>query len=285
MLGQQFLSNYAAVLADGVRGGVLLAFSQDHYEMQNVDVRQYTVSATIRQKADNGTWTVTGVYGPQSDNDKLQFLDEIRAVKQQALDSWVILGDFNLIYRACDKNNSRLNHRLMNRFRWVLDELELKELHLHGRQFTWTSETDNPTLTKIDHVFCTRDWEMAHIDCYLQAIGTSVSDHCPMVLTCAPFHRHYKGFRFESFWLHQPGFLDLVKATWDQPVYSSNKARLLHIKLARLGKQLRAWSKHRVEELKQQAELAERIVMQLDQIQDQRQLTEDELFLRRLAKN
>lgn len=188
-LGPQFLNNYAALLADGVRGGGLLVFSQDHYEMQDIDVRQYSVSATVRRKSDNGVWTVTGVYGPQSDSDKLQFLEEIRAVRQRALNSWVILGDFNLIDRACDKNNSRINHRLMNRFRWVLDELELKELYLHGRQFTWTSEIDNPTQTKIDHVFCTRDWEEAHTDCYLQAIGTSISDHCPVVLTCKPFQR------------------------------------------------------------------------------------------------
>ncbi|KAF8730243.1 hypothetical protein HU200_017221 [Digitaria exilis] len=284
-LGPQFLGNYAVVPAIGVRGGVLLALSQDHYEMQNVVVRQYSVTVTVHRKADNGVWTLTRVYGPQGDNDKLQFLNEIRDIKTQALASWVILGDFNLIYRSCDKNNSRINHRLMNSFRWILDELELKEIHLHGRQFTWTSETANPTQTKIDHILCTRDWELQHTDCYLQAIGTSVSDHCPMVMTCKPFHRQYKGFRFESYWLKQQGFMDLVKAIWDRPTHSNNKARVLHIKLARLGKALRNWSKQRVEELKQQAQLAEQIVFQLDQDQEHRQLTEDEVSLRHLAKN
>lgn len=209
-LGSQFLGNYAAVPADGIRGGIIIACLQDHYELQQVDIRQYSVTAIIRRKADNGVWSLTGVYGPQGDNDKLQFLAEIRAVKQHTLDRWMILGDFNLIYRSTQKNNNRINHRLMNSFRWVLDELELKEIHLHGRQFTWTSETDNPTQTKIDHVFCTREWELEHPDCYLQSIGTSVSDHCPMVLTCTPFNRCYRGFRFESFWINQPGFLELI---------------------------------------------------------------------------
>lgn len=284
-LGPQFLNNYATLLADGVRGGILLAFSQDHYELQNADVRVFSVTAMVRRKTDNSVWTITGVYGPQSDSDKLLFLDEIRSVRQHVMASWVILGDFNLIYRACDKNNARVNHRLMNRFRWILDELELKELHLHGRQFTWSSETDNPTQTKIDHVFYTQEWEAEHPHCYLQAIGTSVSDHCPMVLACKPFHRRYKGLRFESFWLKQQGFLDQVKASWDRPVHSNNKARVLHIKLARLAKALRIWSAQRVEDLKSQVQLAERIVLHLEQIQDQRQLTEAELALRRLAKN
>lgn len=73
------------------------------------------------------------MYGPQGDADKLQFLTEIRVVRQQMLQKWVILGYFNMIYTACDKNNARINLRLMNSFKSILDELELKELHLHGR--------------------------------------------------------------------------------------------------------------------------------------------------------
>jgi hypothetical protein len=45
----------------------------------------------------------------------------------------------------------------MHRFKSALDNLELKEIHLHGRKYIWSSETDSPTLTKIDHVFCTKE--------------------------------------------------------------------------------------------------------------------------------
>lgn len=173
----------------------------------------------------------------------------------------------------------------MNSFRWVLDELELKELHLHGRHFTWTSETSNPTQTKIDHVFYTRESEMDHPDWYLQAIGTSGSDHCPMILTCTPFNHRYRGFRFEAFWLRQPGFLEVVKESWERPAVSHNKARTLHIKLSRLAKALKAWGHSWVDELKQQAALAEQSELQLDQLQEQRQLSQDEISLRKLAKD
>lgn len=101
--GQQFLGNYAGIPAAGVRGGVIIACSQDHNELTQVDVRQYSVTDTIGSKVDNGTWSISGVYSPQGDNEKVQFLDEIRAVRQQTLDKWMILGDFNLIYRSCNK--------------------------------------------------------------------------------------------------------------------------------------------------------------------------------------
>jgi hypothetical protein len=45
----------------------------------------------------------------------------------------LLLRDFNLIYRARDKNNTIVNRTLMSRFKSVLDDLELKELHLYGR--------------------------------------------------------------------------------------------------------------------------------------------------------
>jgi hypothetical protein len=39
-------------------------------------------------------------------------------------------GNSNLIYKAEDKNNDRLNRHLMRGFRDMLEELELSEIHL-----------------------------------------------------------------------------------------------------------------------------------------------------------
>jgi hypothetical protein len=143
------------------------------------------------------------------------------------------MGDFNMIYRASDKSSDRVNTRLINRFRALLDDLEVKALHLHGRRFTWSSGTANPSQMKIDHVFVTREGELAHADAHLQAMGTSLSDHSPLLLSCSPFHRNYKGFHFEACWLKMPGLKELVAESWNQPIRSGNKARTLHIKLAR----------------------------------------------------
>jgi len=48
----------------------------------------------------------------------------------------MVCGDFNLIYMASDKNNGRLHRGLMRRFREVIDDLQLDEIHLSGRLFT-----------------------------------------------------------------------------------------------------------------------------------------------------
>jgi exonuclease III len=128
--------SYATLPADGTRGGVLLAYYHDDYSLANIDTKQHTIIATIQHRTDLTSWTITVVYSPQGDAAKLEFLQEIKQIKQRAYSKWLILGDFNLICRASDKNTGRVNRRLMSSFSHILDELELKELHLHGRRFT-----------------------------------------------------------------------------------------------------------------------------------------------------
>jgi hypothetical protein len=194
------------------------------------------------------------------------------------------LGDFNLIYRACDKSNTRINRRLLQTCTSVLDELEVKEFHLHGRRFTWSRGTANPTQTKIDHVFSSREWELSHGDSHLQALGSSMSDHCPLLLTCSPSQRKYQGFRFEAYWLKFPEFHEQVVKSWTMPVSSGNKAHALHIKLARLAKDLKRWNRTRIAALKKKSADTQQLVMHIDQLQDQRPLTNAEIQERKQAK-
>jgi hypothetical protein len=133
--------------AQGTRGGILVACSQEFYRLSEIDVRQFSVTATNTQMVDKEKWTLTTVYAPQIEMEKISLMDEIRALKQTAHERWLLLGDFNLIYMASDKNNSNINHRLMNRFRLCLEKIEMKPIHLHDRRYTWTSGTLNSTVT------------------------------------------------------------------------------------------------------------------------------------------
>jgi hypothetical protein len=79
------------------------------------------------------------VYGPQGDLEKKMFIREIKQLKGSVLPQWLLLGDFNMIYKPQDKNNGNLNRSLMARFRRALNFLEVKEIDLVGRKFTWSN--------------------------------------------------------------------------------------------------------------------------------------------------
>ena len=107
---------------------------------------------------ENVSWCITGVYGPQTDPVKIAFMQEISDLKQHMMDQWLMLGDFNLIYRVEDKNNNRINIPMLNRFKNTIDNLQLAPLELFGRRFTWCNDQQNPTMTKIDHFLAMAEW-------------------------------------------------------------------------------------------------------------------------------
>ena len=96
----------------------------------------------------------------------------------------MVLGDFNMIIRATDKYNTNINRRMMGKFRDFVDDHELKEMYMHGRRYTWSSERDASTLTKIDRVLTTVDWELDNAEYLLQALSMGVSDHAPLLYKC-----------------------------------------------------------------------------------------------------
>jgi exonuclease III len=140
-------------------------------------------SITTRVSQTNGQhWWLTCVYGPQGNDAKIQFLQELHDIRAPCLGPWLVAGDFNLIYRDEDKNNSNLNRAMMGRFRKLIHDLALKELHLHGRKFTWSNHQDFPTLVRLDRVLCSVDWEDIFPNCLLQSTASDDSDHCPLLL-------------------------------------------------------------------------------------------------------
>lgn len=146
-LGDRYADNYVVLPAAGTRGGILLAVDRDHYSITLRELGIYTVTARIATCNGLVEWFLTAVYGPQDDQAKLQFLGELRWLKHSVSDKWLIIGDFNMILNATDKSNTNLNRRLMGAFRDAVRDLELKELNLRGRTFTWTNDH---TQTRID---------------------------------------------------------------------------------------------------------------------------------------
>jgi exonuclease III len=193
-IGAKFIDSYAVLPAEQTRGGILLAVNEDFFEISNILLHSHAITATITMRADGLQWQITVVYGPQGDAQKLEFLQELQSIPPPDHERWLILGDFNLIYQAEDKNNTNLNRRLMGSFKAAIDELGLKEIRLNGRRFTWTNEQDSPTMTRIDRIFCTPEWELLFPSCFLHSLPSLMSDHTPLLLQGELESRHSPSF-------------------------------------------------------------------------------------------
>jgi exonuclease III len=199
--------------SQGTRGGVLVACRDGAYSVIESLVHDFTVSVKLQEEG-GAQWWFTGVYGPHQDPLKHSFLQELRDVRETCAGPWVIAGDFNQIYNSEDKNNANINRAMMGRFRRLIHDLELKEIPLVGRKFTWSNERNVPTLVKLDHVFCTASWEEIHPDCILHSNSSELPDHCPLALHLNEDVKGKRIFHFESFWTKIPDFLETMATSW-----------------------------------------------------------------------
>ena len=211
-LGSDF-TGYLALPSVGASGGILVAW-RHHVGISGAQ-RVDNFSMSIQFSTDNGqTWWLTCVYGPQGNEDKIQFLQELRDIRVTCQGPWMIAGDFNLIYKDEDKNNVNYNRAMMGRFRRFINDLALKEIPLHGRKYTWSNQQDSPTLVKLDRVLCSVDWEDKFPNCLLQSLASEDSDHCPLLLGLQNNKVGRRRFHFESFWTKLDGFQEAVAAAW-----------------------------------------------------------------------
>lgn len=236
-LGSSF-SHYVFAPSVGASGGILTAWKHDLGPAISTRVDTYSSSVQF-QPANKASWWLTCVYGPQGNNEKIQFLQELREIRSACTGPWVIAGDFNLIYKEDDRNNANLNRAMMGRFRRTLNDLALKELPLNGRNSPGVGEGHPQHL---DRVFCTIDWENEFPNYLLQSTASMDSDHCPLLLGLSDLLPGKGRFHFESFWPQLEGFQEVVTEAWNSVEARYCPLETLSWKLKALTKALQSWS-------------------------------------------
>ena len=71
---------------------------------------------------------------------------------------------------------------MMGRFRRCITDLDMKELYLNGRRYTWSNEGMEATLENLDRVLVSVEWEVIYPASFLSALSTSASYHYPLHL-------------------------------------------------------------------------------------------------------
>jgi hypothetical protein len=211
-------------------------------------------------------------------------LQETKLVKPPAATPWIVLGDFNLIYEARDKNNDNLSHLFMGCFHHVFDTCEPFELELQNHNFTWSNGREASTLVRLDRVFYNEEWDLMFTGFRLKALSSSLSDHCPLLLCQHSKPRTKDTFQFENIWPRIPRFITVVQEAWHKLVPGISPLNILHYKLQHTAKALKSWSKKLFGKARLELLMANEIIHHLDATQENMQLTPDEFLLRKDLK-
>ncbi len=121
-----------------------------------------------------------------------------------------ISNNFNF-YRSVDNRNKpggNMNDIFI--FNDVISSLGLLEIPLSGRSYTWSDMQADPLLEQLDWVFTSANWISVFPNTQALVTAKNTSDHAPIKIQIATSIPKSNVFRFENYWLKQPGFLDQV---------------------------------------------------------------------------
>jgi hypothetical protein len=277
ILGSDF-SHSVELPPDGASGGIFIAWKHSLGTAAAVRVDNHCISVQFHP-ANGQDWWFTGVYGPQGDANKLMFLQELRDVRAACQGPWLVMGDYNLIVKAEDKNNDNLNRATMGRFCHLINDLGLHDVPMRGRKFTWSNQQDSPTLVRLGRVICSTDWDKVFPNNLLQSSATVGSDHCPLLFSQNAVKQGKARFHFEAFWTKLEVFQEAVAAAWSSVPSSACPFDTLVRKFRATVRGLQSWSHKKVGHVNSQLGLAREVLHQLEIAQDNRSLSNQELWL------
>jgi hypothetical protein len=125
------------------------------------------------------------------------------------------------------------------------------------------------------------DWEELFPYCFLEALSSDISNHCPILMhSNAVLIKSKPKFHFESYWLKFDDYLDAVQRGWQCPVHVLDLFRRLDCLLRNVAKELQSWVDRKIGNIKEQLLLTKEVVLQLERAQDRRELSPEEAAMR-----
>jgi hypothetical protein len=113
----------------------------------------FFVKFRLRDRKSDFKWVLVAMYGAAQPEFEESFLTElVQSCSNEKL-PLCIGGDFNII------RNDRFEERWPFLFNAVIDSLDLREIELSGRKFTWANSRRVPTYERLDRVLVSTEWE------------------------------------------------------------------------------------------------------------------------------
>uniref|UniRef100_A0A2N9IN79 DUF3752 domain-containing protein n=1 Tax=Fagus sylvatica TaxID=28930 RepID=A0A2N9IN79_FAGSY len=158
-------------------------------------IGHYSVSCKFQNVLDKREWAFLGVYGPQSNRERLLMWEELAGVAGWWGTPWCLGRDFNVVRFPTERGVALLGQ--------IIGIVQL-------------------CLVWIDS--CIRlDWEDFYPNITQRRLPRLLSDHSPILLECGEFVRGRRPFRFENMWLKAEGFVDQVKGWWESYQFSGRQ--------------------------------------------------------------
>uniref|UniRef100_A0A0V0IXC5 Putative ovule protein n=1 Tax=Solanum chacoense TaxID=4108 RepID=A0A0V0IXC5_SOLCH len=157
-----------------------------------------------------------------------------------------------------------------------IEDMSLQDPHLIGSKYTWRKGESHDVAARLDRFLFSEEWNEEFKNIKQTTLHKVTSDHTPILLQSGNWEPRRSYFKFENWWLQTEGFLDRVKMWWNSIVCEGRPDFILAFKLRALKDKLKEWAKTSNGNLAMQKQNILAKLAELEEIQDQRVLTEVE---------
>jgi hypothetical protein len=232
----------------------------------------------------NSSWLLSNIYGPCDGDDRNNFVNWLYNIDIEDSDNWILMGDYNFYRSQNDRNKIGGNIDDMLQFNDIIRSQSLVDLPLQGARFTSSNMQADPLLVKLDWFLTSNNWTSVFPNTSVTALPRPVSDHIPYLVSIQSSIPRTKLFRFENYWTQHPGFKETVQNAWHKNVRKTNVAAVVSAKLKNVRQALKKWNKS-ISKLSLLIDNCEKVLKQVDDIEQSRCLTLPESNFRKILKN
>lgn len=151
-------------------------------------------------------------------------------------------GDFNITRLASERREKDRSYKDGEDFNDFISQLDLIDMPLADRLFTWSNMRLNSVMAKLDRVFVFENWDVKFSLAEIRSLQHPTSNRIPISLISGEMkQKTHKRFHFEKWWLEYGEVYDLIRESWVQRTGASDATADISIKLCRLRKVLAKW--------------------------------------------
>jgi hypothetical protein len=212
---------FSATEVHGYAGGIACGWNKDYI---TVDVCKKNFQYLhLRVKYPNeGWWFLTPVYASPIEALRSILREDLKSLSLNMQEPWLLAGDFNDIIGVNEKRGgAEASIRKCSIFRDRINECSLIDLGAMGAKFTWRGPKfhgGQRIYERLDRALCNSKWSLMFPDGFVKVLTrVAFSDHHPILI--APKGSSHlvapRQFRFESAWLLEETYTDMMKTSWD----------------------------------------------------------------------
>ncbi|XP_058211464.1 uncharacterized protein LOC131323632 [Rhododendron vialii] len=162
--------------------------------------------------------------------------------------------------------------RGMRDFVEFCNNMELEDLPMLGRKYTWTNYQDQAILSRLDRFLMSHQW-IQQFKVLQWGLERPISDHCLVVIMDDNRDWGPRPVKFMDIWLSHPDYMRLAKESWENTLMFGWAGFKLVQKLKAVKERLNVWNKKEFGDVNLALQVIEAEFHQFDLLAEDRQLS------------